>query len=219
MSAKLRILLADDHETVREGLKMILNAQPDMEVVATAGDGREAVSQAEKIAPDVVIMDISMPGCNGLTATQQLLERVPHAKVLTLTRHADNSYLQQLLRAGASGYVLKQSRPAELLHAVRSVASGGKYLDASMTAPVIGSYAKATPATTGVEPIAPLSPRETEVLRLIAWGNTNKEIAARLDLSVKTVEAHKANGMRKLGMRGRIDIVRYALLQGWLHES
>ena len=219
MSAKLRILLADDHETVREGLKMILNAQPDMEVVATAGDGREAVTQAERIAPDVVIMDISMPGCNGLTATQQLIERVPGAKVLTLTRHADHSYLQQLLRAGASGYVLKQSRPAELLHAVRSVASGGKYLDASMTAPVIGSSAKTTPATTGVDPVAPLSPRETEVLRLIAWGNTNKEIAARLDLSVKTVEAHKANGMRKLGMRGRIDIVRYALLQGWLHES
>lgn len=219
MSAKLRILLADDHETVREGLKMILNAQPDMQVVATAGDGREAVTQAEQINPDVVIMDISMPGFNGLAATQQLTERVPGAKVLTLTRHADNSYLQQLLRAGASGYVLKQSRPAELLHAIRSVATGGKYLDASMTAPVIGSYAKTPPAITGTEPTTPLSPRETEVLRLIAWGNTNKEIAARLDLSVKTVEAHKANGMRKLGMRGRIDIVRYALLQGWLHES
>jgi DNA-binding NarL/FixJ family response regulator len=99
------------------------------------------------------------------------------------------------------------------------VATGGKYLDASMTAPVIGSYARSAPAPPGPEPTAPLSPRETEVLRLIAWGNTNKEIAARLDLSVKTVEAHKANGMRKLGMRGRIDIVRYALLQGWLHES
>ena len=219
MSAKLRILLADDHETVREGLKMILNAQPDMEVVATAGDGREAVIEAARISPDVVIMDISMPGCNGLTATQQLIERVPTAKVLTLTRHADHSYLQQLLRAGASGYVLKQSRPAELLHAIRSVASGGTYLDASMTDPAIGSAPTTTPAMPGGEPAAPLSPRETEVLRLIAWGNTNKEIAARLDLSVKPVEAHKANGMRKLGMRGRIDIVRYALLHGWLHES
>lgn len=217
MAGKLRILLADDHETVREGLRMILNAQPDMQVVATAGDGREAVSQCERITPDVVIMDISMPGLNGLAATQQLMEKCPGAKVLTLTRHADNSYLQQLLRAGAAGYVLKQSRPAELLHAIRSVATGGKYLDASMTAPVIGSYAKA--ASAAPEPSAPLSPRETEVLRLIAWGNTNKEIAGRLDLSVKTVEAHKANGMRKLGMRGRIDIVRYALLQGWLHES
>jgi DNA-binding NarL/FixJ family response regulator len=219
MNAKLRILLADDHETVREGLRMILNAQPDMQVVATAGDGLEALAQCEKITPDIVIMDISMPGMNGLAATQRLNEKCPDAKVLTLTRHADSSYLQQLMRAGASGYVLKQSRPAELLHAIRSVASGGKYLDASMTAPVIGSYARVAPALPGPEPTTPLSPRETEVLRLIAWGNTNKEIAARLDLSVKTVEAHKANGMRKLGMRGRIDIVRYALLQGWLHES
>ena len=218
MTNKLRILLADDHETVREGLRMILNAQPDMQVIATAGDGREAVSQCEKLTPDVVIMDISMPGLNGLAATTQLSEKCPGAKVLTLTRHADSSYLQQMLRAGAAGYVLKQSRPAELLHAIRAVASGGKYLDASMTAPVIGTYAK-TPPPAGPEPTTPLSPRETEVLRLIAWGNTNKEIASRLDLSVKTVEAHKANGMRKLGMRGRIDIVRYALLQGWLHES
>jgi len=219
MTAKLRILLADDHETVREGLRMILNAQPDMQVVATVGDGREAVTEAEKISPDVVIMDISMPGMNGLAATTQLMARCPSARVLTLTRHADNSYLQQLMRAGAAGYVLKQSRPAELLHAIRAVASGGKYLDASMTTPVINSYSKSATPAPGPEPTTPLSPRETEVLRLIAWGNTNKEIAARLDLSVKTVEAHKANGMRKLNMRGRIDIVRYALLQGWLHDS
>ena len=217
MTAKLRILLADDHETVREGLRLILNAQPDMQVVATAGDGREAVTQAERITPDVVIMDISMPGLNGLAATSQLMARCPSARVLTLTRHADNSYVQQLMRAGAAGYVLKQSRPAELLHAIRAVATGAKYLDSSMTAAVLN--AKSTPPEPGPEPTTPLSPRETEVLRLIAWGNTNKEIAARLDLSVKTVEAHKANGMRKLGMRGRIDIVRYALLQGWLHES
>lgn len=218
MTAKLRILLADDHETVREGLRMILNAQPDMQVVATAGDGSEAISQCEKVTPDIVLMDISMPGMNGLAATIRLNEKCPAAKVLTLTRHADSSYLHQLMRAGAAGYVLKQSRPAELLHAIRSVATGGKYLDASMTAPVIGNYARGA-VTAGPETVTPLSPRETEVLRLIAWGNTNKEIAARLDLSVKTVEAHKANGMRKLGMRGRIDIVRYALLQGWLHES
>lgn len=218
MTAKLRILLADDHETVREGLRMILNAQPDMQVVATASDGSEALTECQKVSPDVVIMDISMPGVNGLAATMQLSERCPDAKVLTLTRHADNSYLQQLMRAGAAGYVLKQSRPSELLHAIRSVATGGKYLDASMTAPVIGTYTRSA-ATSVPETVTPLSPRETEVLRMIAWGNTNKEIAARLDLSVKTVEAHKANGMRKLGMRGRIDIVRYALLQGWLHES
>jgi two-component system response regulator NreC len=217
MTAKLRILLADDHETVREGLRMILNAQPDMQVVATAGDGRDAVDQAAQITPDVVIMDISMPGLSGLAATVQMTERCPDTKVLTLTRHADNSYVQQLMRAGAAGYVLKQSRPAELLRAIRSVAGGTKYLDASMSGAATGSDAKAAAAIP--EPTTPLSPRETEVLRMIAWGNTNKEIAGRLDLSVKTVEAHKANGMRKLGMRGRIDIVRYALLHGWLHES
>ncbi|HYE88087.1 MAG TPA: response regulator transcription factor [Vicinamibacterales bacterium] len=214
---KLRVLLADDHEMVREGLRMLVNSQPDMQVVGTAHDGNDAVTQAEKITPDVVLMDISMPGLNGLAATAKLIERCPGAKVVTLTRHADNSYLQQLMRAGASGYVLKQSRPSELLHAIRAVAGGGKYLDAAMTGPAIGSLAR--PAPPKFEPTTPLSPRETEVLRMIAWGNTNKEIAARLDLSVKTVEAHKANGMRKLGMRGRIDIVRYALLQGWLHES
>ncbi|MEO7134650.1 MAG: response regulator transcription factor [Vicinamibacterales bacterium] len=219
MTAKLRILLADDHETVREGLRMILNAQPDMQVVATVGDGGEAVTEAEKITPDVVIMDISMPGLNGLAATTQLMARCPSARVLTLTRHADNSYLQQLMRAGAAGYVLKQSRPAELLHAIRAVAGGGQYLDASMTAPVLNTNSKNATPPPGPQSTTPLSPRETEVLRLIAWGNTNKEIAARLDLSVKTVEAHKANGMRKMNMRGRIDIVRYALLQGWLHDS
>jgi len=216
MTAKLRILLADDHETVREGLRMILNAQPDMQVVAAVGDGGEAMSECEKISPDVVIMDISMPGTNGLSATAQIMERCPGARILTLTRHADRSYLQQMMRAGAAGYVLKQSRPAELLNAIREVASGAKYVDESMDTPAAAPLTAPRPDP---HPSTPLSPRETEVLRLISWGNTNKEIASQLDLSVKTVEAHKANGMRKLGMRGRIDIVRYALLHGWLHES
>ena len=217
MTPKLRILLADDHGTVREGLRMILDAQPDMQVVATAADGNEALAQCETVNPDIVLMDISMPGMNGLAATTKITEKCPGAKVVTLTRHADSSYLQQLMRAGASGYVLKQSRPSELVHAIRAVAAGGQYLDASLAGPA-GNHAKVVPMMK-TEPTTPLSPRETEVLRLIAWGNTNKEIAGRLDLSVKTVEAHKANGMRKLGMRGRIDIVRHALLQGWLHES
>ena len=215
---RIRVLLADDHPLMCAGLCALLAQQGDMQVVGTVAEGREALRAADELDPHVVIMDISMPGLNGLAATMQLTERCPGAKVLTLTRHADNSYLQQLLRAGAAGYVLKQSRPAELLNAIRSVASGATYVDASMTGPGIGGHEKTTQAP-GPAPATPLSPRETEVLRLIAWGNTNKEIAARLDLSVKTVESHKANGMRKLGMRGRIDIVRYALLHGWLHES
>jgi DNA-binding NarL/FixJ family response regulator len=216
---KLRILLADDHETVREGLRMILNAQPDMQVIGTAGDGREAILQAERLTPDIVVLDVSMPRMNGLKATMLLNECCPGSKVLTLTRHQDRGYVQQLLKAGAAGYVLKQSQPAELLHAIRAVAGGGKYLDPAITGPMIGNYAGKPRADGQAMPEARLTPRETEVLRAIAWGSTNKEIAAQLDLSVKTIEAHKANGMRKLGMRSRIDIVRFALLQGWLQES
>lgn len=212
---KLRILLADDHETVREGIQMIVNAQPDMEVVAAVGDGRAAVQNAERLQPDVVIMDVSMPEMNGLKATARLTKTCPNIKVLTLTRHTDSGYLQELLSAGASGYVLKQSATTELLGAIRAVAAGGKYLDPAITDKVVGSIAgrrKTVAKETASE-------REIEVLRQIAWGYSNKEIACKLDISVKTVEAHKANAMRKLEMRSRIDIVRYAILQGWLQES
>ncbi|MDT5293816.1 MAG: hypothetical protein QOJ76_696 [Acidobacteriota bacterium] len=216
--SKLRILLAEDHETVREGLRMIVNAQPDMEVVGEAGDGREAVARAQELLPDIIVMDVSMPHLNGLKATERLKEVCPQVKVLTLTRHMDDGYLQQLLRAGVSGYVLKQSPPAELLHAIRAVAAGGKYLDPAVTGKVMGSYTGRTANLRG-DAQASLSDREAEVLRLIAWGYSNKEIAARLGVSVKTVEAHKANAMRKLGMQSRIDIVRFALLQGWLQDT
>jgi DNA-binding NarL/FixJ family response regulator len=217
---KLRILLADDHETVRAGLKLIVNAQADMEVVGEASDGREAVARACELLPDIVVMDVSMPHMNGLKATEKLKEVCPRVKVLTLTRHTDDSYLQLILRAGASGYVLKQSPPAELLHAVRAVAAGGKYLDPAVTGKVMGAYAERSATLGGAAHGGrELSEREAEVLRLIAWGHSNKEIAARLEVSVKTVEAHKANSMKKLGMRSRIDIVRFALLQGWLQDT
>ena len=216
MTPKLRILLADDHATVREGLCMILNAQPDMHVVSTASEGEAALVEAERLKPDVVIMDISMPGLNGLDATAQLMKRSPEARVLTLTRHSDLSYLRQLMSAGASGYVMKQSPAETLLDAVRTVAGGRTYIDKSMAA----ASAEAADRSIDVrEPSRPLSRREMEVMRLIAWGATNKEIAQKLNLSVKTVEAHKANGMRKLGMRSRVDIVRYAVLHDWLAQS
>ncbi|HEX8773671.1 MAG TPA: response regulator transcription factor [Pyrinomonadaceae bacterium] len=218
--SKLRILLAEDHETVREGLRLIVNAQSDMEVVGEAGDGRSAVASAQELLPDIVVMDVSMPQLNGLKATEKLKQVCPQVKVLTLTRHTDYGYLQQLLRAGASGYVLKQSPPTELLHAIRAVAAGGKYLDPAVAGQVIGSYSERTaPLRVAAQGGRELSEREAEVLRLIAWGYSNKEIAARLDISVKTVEAHKANAMKRLNITSRIDIVRFALLQGWLQDT
>ena len=214
-SDPLRVLLADDHVTVRHGLKLLIDGQTDMKVVAEASDGATAVQRAMELKPDVVVMDISMPGMNGLVATRTLKEQQPDMAVITLTRHGDDAYLQELLRAGVSGYVLKQSAPSELLQAIRVAASGGQYLDSTLTARVTAGFLAREGRRLG-KPSAVVSDRESEVLRLIASGYSNKEIAARLDLSVKTVEAHKANAMRKLGLNGRIDIVKYAILQGWL---
>ena len=212
---KLRIMLAEDHETVREGLKMIINAQEDMEVVGFAGDGREAVARAQELLPDVLVMDISMPKLNGLQATLKLIECCPEVKVLTLSRHADDGYVRGLLAAGACAYVLKQSAPSELIHAIRAVAAGGKYIDPKLAAKVMENYSD---RTSRGESKSTLSDRESEVLRLIARGYSNKEIAARLSLSVKTIEVHKANAMRKLNLTSRINLVRYAVLQGWLQD-
>ena len=211
----LRILLADDHTTVRHGLKLLIDSQPDMEVIAEAGDGETAVERALALKPDVVVMDISMPGMTGLVATRKLKASRRDAAIVALTRHSDDAYLQELLRAGVAGYVLKQSAPTELLQAIRAAAAGGQYLDSSLTARVTAGFAKEGRKAAVAMP----SERESEVLRLIASGYSNKEIAARLDLSVKTVEAHKANAMRKLGLSGRIDIVKYAILQGWLQNT
>jgi two-component system response regulator NreC len=217
-TSRLRILLADDHVTVRHGLKLLIDSQPDMTVVSEASDGSAAVQQAIAVKPDVVVMDISMPGTNGLDATRKLKQLQPDAAIVTLTRHGDDAYLQELLRAGVSGYVLKQSAPTELLQAIRAAASGGQYLDSTLTARVTAGFLGRD--RSGVRKVgAALSEREADVLRLIASGFSNKEIASRLSVSVKTVEAHKANAMRKLGLSGRIDIVKYALLQGWLHNA
>lgn len=217
-SDPLRVLLADDHVTVRHGLKLLIDGQADMKVVAEASDGADAVQRALTIKPDVVVMDISMPGMNGLVATRTLKQQQPDLAVITLTRHGDDAYLQELLRAGVSGYVLKQSAPSELLQAIRVAATGGQYLDSTLTPRVTASFLAREGKRVG-KAGARISERESGVLRLIASGYSNKEIAARLDLSVKTVEAHKANAMRKLGLTGRIDIVKYAILQGWLDNA
>ena len=215
---KLRVLLADDHEMMREGLKLLVNRQADMEAVGEADNGRAAVALAEKLKPDVVVMDISMPDMNGLKATERLRSLCPEIKILTLTRHADDAYLRKLLKAGASGYLLKKSASGELVQAIRSVAVGNIYLDPEMTGRFI-SDAFGRRAASGAPPDKELSGREEDVLRLIAWGYAHKEIAARLDLSVKTVDVYKTRAMEKLGMTNRIDIVRYALLQGWLQDN
>ena len=214
---KLRILLADDHETVREGLKVILNAQPDMEVVAEAADGRSAMAHARELRPDIVIMDVSMPGTGGLEATRALRASKPQTKVLMLTRHRDDGYVQELLRAGASGYVLKQSRAEEVLQAIRAVANDGTYIDPAVAGQLVHEVARRNAGADG--PAASLTSREEEVLRAVAWGYSNKEIAAKLDVSVKTVETHKTNALQKLGLRNRVDVVRFALFKGWLRDG
>lgn len=214
--SKLRVLIAEDHETVREGLKLILQSQSDVEIVGEVADGQSAVESAKRLLPDVVLMDVSMPKVSGLTATKLLRECCPVVKILALTRHNDGAYLQEMLRAGASGYVLKQSPSAELLRAIREIASGNNYLDPALTAKVMNAYiGRAIKKSAS----ANVSERELEVLKAVAWGYSNKEIASRLKLSVKTIEAHKANSMKKLDLRSRIDIVRYAVLQGWLGSS
>ncbi len=218
MDEKLKILIAEDHQTVREGVKLLVDSQPDMEVVGEAGDGEIAIDEAIRLAPDILVMDISMPNLNGLKATKRLRMVSPQIKILILTRHTDDGYLQQLLGAGANGYVLKQSAPNELINAIRTIAAGNSYLDPSLTRKVMGGYANRATSLRG-EAKGELTDRESEVLRLISFGYSNKEIGTKLDLSVKTIEAHKSNAMRKLGISSRIDIVRYAILQDWLKDN
>ena len=220
MTNTIRVLLVDDHDTVRHGLKLLIDGEADMHVVADVNDGKHAVEQVRSLSPtpDVAVLDVSMPGMNGLQATGAILQVAPRVAVVALTRYSDDAYVQALLAAGALGYVLKQSEPGELLRAIRAAAGGKRYLDAALTRRVAGAFMARYARQSESAPVR-ITDRESEVLRLMAVGHTNKEIAANLDISVKTVEVHKANAMRKLSLRGRIDVVRYAVLQGWLQES
>ena len=213
----LRVVLADDHAVVREGLKALVNAQPDMRVVGEAADGEAAWRVAKELLPDVLVIDLSMPLLGGADATARVRRDCPSVKVLALTVHEEQLYLTQLLRAGASGYVLKRAAPLELVRAVRSVASGGTYIDPSLTGTLVAGYLDAERAAELPGHDA-LSDREREVLVRIARGFSNKEIAAELGLSVKTVETYKARMSEKLGLRTRVDIVRYAAQRGWLGD-
>jgi DNA-binding NarL/FixJ family response regulator len=215
-SAPLRIMLIDDHETVREGLRLLIDRQPDLIVVAEGSTGDDAIRAGSRDDIDLMILDLSMPRSSGLVAARALRDRSPAIKVVVLTRHADQAYLHELLQAGVAGYVLKQSPHSELLHAIRAVAGGGQHIDSALArqvaAPFLARYRKQAGMPAASE-------RELAVLRLSAQGHSNKEIAQRFKVVVKTVEVHKANGMRKLGLEGRIDLLKFALLQGWLEDA
>jgi DNA-binding NarL/FixJ family response regulator len=215
---KLRILLADDHKIVRDGLRLLIDGQPDMRVVGEAADGKEALIQARALKPDVVVMDLSMPELNGLQATQVLKAERPELKVVALTAHEDETYLSQLCKAGASGYVLKRSAGEELIQAISTVAKGGVHYEATLVGKALARQLALAPAGKEGNP-ANLSEREKDVLLRLAWGYSNKEIAGELSLSVKTVETYKVRIGEKLGLRSRTEIVQYALRQGWLNDS
>jgi DNA-binding NarL/FixJ family response regulator len=214
---RLRVLLADDHAVVREGMRALINAELGMEVVGEAADGQTALQQACELHPDVVVMDVSMPIVSGAQATAQLKQECPNVKVLALTIHEDRSYLRTLLAAGAAGYVLKRAASEELIRAIRTVAAGGIFLDPRVAGKLVSSIGGGSPAAIPSGGAA-LSDREREVLRLVAQGYSMKEIAARLAISAKTVDTYKGRSMEKLGLDSRVDLVRYALEQGWLQD-
>ncbi|MCU1289866.1 MAG: DNA-binding response regulator [Acidobacteria bacterium] len=215
--SEIKVLIAEDHKIVRAGLKMIIDSQIDMKVVGEADDGHQAIQMTRKLKPDVLVMDVSMPELNGLDAAAKLKRTVPDTKILTLTRHTDKAYIQELLQIGVSAYVLKQSPSVEMLRGIRIVAGGGNYLDPAVTRDIFNLVGRQSrQKDSGNEK---LNERESEVLRLIALGYSNKEIAAQLDTSVKTIESQKAAATRKLNIKGRNEIVNYAILQGWMKEN
>jgi DNA-binding NarL/FixJ family response regulator len=206
---RIRILLADDHAVVRQGFKMILAAQPDMEIVGEAANGREAVELAQQLSPDVVVMDVSMPELNGIEATRRLASLVSRARVVALSMHKDSVYVREILRAGARGYLLKDSGAADLVAAIRAVASGESYLSPAVSNAVLDDYRRIA-----TNPIDLLTSREREVLQLLAEGKTNKEIANVLNLSVYTVDAHRGRIMEKLNLHSINEMVRFAVRNG-----
>jgi len=223
-ATRIRILLADDHAVLQAGLEAMLNAEGDMQVVGTASDGHAAVRQAALLQPDVILLDINMPGINGLDALEQIRDQAPASRVLILTMHDDAQYLRQAMAAGAAGYVLKQSAGKELLTAIRTVWQGGVYLHP------MHARALATPNQSPSPPLAAelsdaakrlqlLSEREAEVFELVALGYRNAEIADKLALSVKTVETYKSRMMDKLGLQTRTALVRFALELGVLQKT
>jgi two-component system response regulator NreC len=216
MMDRIRLLVVDDHPVVRAGLRMLLAAQPDIQVVGEAVDGETAIDRALELRPDVVVMDIAMEGMDGLAATREIVKRLPQTKILILTMHEDPEYLRQTLEAGATGYLLKEAMATEIALAVRVVQRGEAFVYPSFTKILLEDWVQANQEQdhTQSDNYALLSPREKEVLRLVALGYTNREIAEQLFLSVRTVETYRARLMEKLGLKSRGELVRYALRKG-----
>jgi two-component system response regulator NreC len=207
------IVLADDHLVVRKGMKSLLEAEEDFALVGEAGDGLEAVQLVERLKPDVLVLDLMMPGLNGIEVTRQARKRSPHTQIVILSMHGNDDYVLEALRNGANGYVLKDAGASELVHAVRTVSDGERYLSPELAERAIDAYVRQTEETT-LDRYETLTDREREVLHLAADGLTNVEIAARLSLSPRTVENHRANMMRKLGINNQTELVRYAIKKG-----
>lgn len=216
--SKIKLLLADDHTVLRAGLKALFNAQPDMEVVAEASDGEEAIRMSRELSPDVVLMDISMPGISGFKATSEIRKQNPAVKILALTMHEDDSYLHQMLRAGADGYVPKKAADTELMAAIRASYRGEHFIHSSIASGLVTMARQQEPELLKNKGAGVLSQRETEVLQLLALGYTNQQIAEELCLSVKTVESYRARIKAKLGLEGRAHLVRYAIEIGLLDK-
>jgi DNA-binding NarL/FixJ family response regulator len=211
---KISVLLVDDHTIVRKGLRSLLDAEADIQVIGEAEDGREAVEQVGRLRPQVVVMDITMPGLNGLEATRQITERFPQVQVVVLTMHTAEEYIFQILRAGASGYVVKRAAPSELISAVRAAYRGESFLGPAVSKTVIEEYLRQAEALAGENSYETLTPREREVLQLLAEGHSNRRIAELLCLSVKTVQSHRANLMRKLDIHSIAELTQYAIHKG-----
>ncbi len=215
---KIRILLADDHTILRAGLRMMLNAQPDFEVVGEAQDGRQAIQEAQRLQPDVILMDITMPDMNGIEATRQIKKVLPETKVLVLTMHEHDEYVFQALRAGASGYMLKEAADTDLISALRVIQNGQFYLSPTAQSVMVGDYLQRVRTGEEKDSYSSLTEREREILKLVAEGYTNNQIAERLIISPKTVDTHRTHVMDKLNLHSRAELVKYAMRRGLLED-
>ena len=212
--AKIRVLLVDDHTVVRQGLRRILELSPDIEIVGEFADGRVALDAVQRLKPAVAILDISLPGLNGIDVTRQLAKLAPETKVLILSMHADDAYIRQSLRAGAKGYLLKDADDQDLLRAVVALSTGGSYFSPEVSRLVLDAFLHPVDAAAPADDLAGLSAREREVLQLIAEGKSNKEVAQILDVAVSTVESHRKRVMEKLDLHNTADMVRFAIRKG-----